>query len=78
MILVVVNDQGRSSSNPFPLVGVGDDDMVGQVDDLIQGLLWSFPRLTHENTVNFFFNDKFVELLCFIVDAPGVDIHYSG
>ena len=63
MELLVVDYQGRPSTNPLSLVRVGDDCVVRKVDDLIQWLLRSLPTFTHENTVDILLNYKIVKLI---------------
>ena len=77
MIFAAVNDDGRSTTNTLPLVRVGYDNMIRKFDDLIQRLVWAFPAFTHKNTIDLMLLNKFVEVICFIVDASWIYVHNS-
>ena len=77
MIFVVVDNQGRSSSSPLALVRVGDDSVVGEMDDFIKWSFRTLPRFAHENQIDSLFNNKVVELIYLVVDRMRVNIHHS-
>ena len=76
MVLVCVDDESRSSTNTLPLMGVGDDFVTGEVDDLLEWLVGSLPAFAHEHTVNSFFFDKGVKFLNVIVNTSWIHIHH--
>ena len=57
-------------------MGIGDDFVLGKIDDILKRLVGSFPGLTHEDTVDRLFLNECVELLDFVVDASGIHIHH--
>ena len=59
-------------------MGVGDDCVVGKVDDVVQRLVRPLPAFTHKNTIYILFNYKIVELFHLIVNTPWIYIHHCG
>ena len=75
MELSVVDYEGRPAPYTTPLVRVGDDYMVRELDDLLERKVRTLPAFTHKNTINFFFLNKGVKLQTLVIYAPWVHIH---